>query len=88
MASINLSSIFIDPALANKTIKAAIISAEATEQNLQSQSIWGDDRIKSIDDLMLEMENAQHAEDADGLEERKDIDDSDDSANAEQEREE
>ena len=86
MASINLSSIFIDPALANKTIKAAVISAEATEQNLQSQSIWGDDRIKSIDDLMLEMENAQHAEDdddTDGIEERKDIDDSDDSANAE-----
>ncbi len=63
MASINLSSIFIDPALANKTIRAATISAEATEQNLQSQSIWGDDRIKSIDDLMLEMENAQHADD-------------------------
>ena len=85
MASINLSSIFIDPALANKTIKAAVISAEATEQNMQSQSIWGDDRIKSIDDLMLEMENAQHAEDddTDGIEERKDIDDSDDSANAE-----
>lgn len=54
MASINLSSIFLDPNLAHENLKA---KEEMKEYHVQSVSYWGDDKIRNIDDLMLEMEN-------------------------------
>ena len=84
MASINLSSIFLDPNLAHHNLKA---KEEVKEYHEQSVSYWGDNKIRNIDDLMLEMEN-DAANDDDNDEDDEVRNDSSDGSDNELEKEE
>ena len=62
MASLNLSSIFNDPELGkNYQTKQAV-----KEQNEYSTGLWGDGKIKTLDDLELEMADDLSDEEREG----------------------
>ena len=71
MASINLSKVFLDPQIGDAyTSKEVVI-----QEHLYSTNLWGQDKIKTLDDLELEMA-AEEMADVDNL--RADLSDDDD----------
>ena len=80
MASFNLSSILIDPQLG----QAYTSKNEVKEQHLYSTGLWGDggERIRTIDDLRQEMQDAAELDDENTRDDLSDENNNDDDITA------
>ena len=66
MASLNLSKVLLDPQIG----EAFTSKLQVKEEHIYSTGLWGDGKIRTLDDLELEM-----ADEADDGEERDDLSD-------------
>ena len=73
MASLNLSSVLLDPQIG----EAFTTKLKVQEEHLYSTSLWGDGKIRTLDDLQLEMADEAAAE-LDANDARDDLSDDDD----------
>ena len=60
MASLNLSSVLLDPEIGKS------FSVKYDEEYLERAGYWGDGKIRTIDDLRLEMDDDAAAKDGEG----------------------
>ena len=74
MAHMNLSNIFLDPDIGTAFTQT---KKEIREDYLERSGYWGDSRIRTIDDLRLELDNEAAAIEND-IEVRDDFSNSDD----------
>ena len=71
MASLNLSSVLLDPDLG----KSFATKYEVREQHAFSSSIWGASNVRTLDDLELELANEEIKEIDDEMDVRDDLSD-------------
>ena len=77
IAQMNLSKVFLDPEIGQAFTMTKI---EFKEEYLERSGYWGESKIRTIDDLQLELDNdaAKDYDDEDGVDVRDDFSSDDD----------